>query len=118
MNAKTILKNVSILISPMLLFVVLPIPYSYLNGLVLVKWFGCGCPKFDAAGNMISPDFNANHFTMIFWTVVSVGATVLAFFLSKKFIGNRKWLRALYVAGILAVSLLISCFIFRMTMWE
>lgn len=118
MNAKTILKNVAILISPMLLFVVLPIPYSYLNGLVLVKWFGCGCPKFDAAGNMISPDFNANHFTMIFWTVVSVGATVLAFFLSKKFIGNRKWLRALYVAGILAVSLLISCFIFRMTMWE
>ena len=37
MNAKTILKNIAILISPMLLFVVLPIPYSYLNGLVLVK---------------------------------------------------------------------------------
>lgn len=118
MNTKQTIKTAAALLSPMLLFVVLPIPYSYLNGLVLVKWFGCGCPKFDAAGNMISPDFNANHFTMIFWTVVSVGATVLAFFLSKKFIGNRKWLRALYAAGILAVSLLISCFIFRMTMWE
>lgn len=118
MNAKTILKNIAILISPMLLFVVLPYPYSYANSAFFVKWFGCGCPKIDAAGNMISPDFNANHFTMIFWTVVSVGAVVLAFFLSKKFIGNRKWLRALYVAGILAVSLLISCFIFRMTMWE
>lgn len=118
MNAKTILKNIAILISPMLLFVVLPYPYSYANSTFFVKWFGCGCPKFDAAGNMISPDFNANHFTMIFWAVVSVGAVVLAFFLSKKFIGNRKWLRALYAAGILAVSLLISCFIFRMTMWE
>ena len=118
MNTKQTIKTAAALLSPMLLFVVLPYPYSYANSAFFVKWFGCGCPKFDAAGNMISPDFNANHFTMIFWTVVSVCAAVLAFFLSKKFIGNRKWLRALYVAGILAVSLLISFFIFRMTMWE
>lgn len=118
MNTKKAIKTAAALLSPLLLFVVLPIPYSYLNRFVLVKWLGCGCPKLDAAGNTISPGFNANHFTMIFWAVVSVGAAVLAFFLSKKFIGNRKWLRALYVAGILAVSLLISCFIFRMTMWE
>ena len=70
MNTKQTIKTAAALLSPLLLFVVLPTPYSYLNGLVLVKWLGCGCPKFDAAGNMISPDFNANHFTMIFWAAV------------------------------------------------
>ena len=118
MNAKTILKNVAILISPMLLFVVLPIPYSYANSAFFVKWFGCGCPKFDAAGNMISPDFNANHFTMIFWAIVSVGAGVLAFFLSKKVIKGKPWLRVLYVVAVLAVSCLISFVLYKHMMWN
>ena len=118
MNAKTILKNIAILISPMLLFVVLPIPYSYANSAFFVKWFGCGCPKFDAAGNMISPDFNANHFTMIFWAVVSVCAAVLAFFLSKKVIKGKPWLRALYVVAGLAVSCLISFVLYKHMMWN
>ena len=40
MNTKQTIKTAVALLSPMLLFVVLPIPYSYLNGLVLVKCFG------------------------------------------------------------------------------
>ena len=118
MNTKQTIKTAAALLSPMLLFVVLPIPYSYLNGLVFVKWFGCGCPKFDADGNMISPDFNANHFTMIFWAVVSVCAAVLAFFLSKKVIKGKPWLRALYVVAVLAVSCLISFVLYKHMMWN
>lgn len=33
-------------------------------------------------------------------------------------VGNRKWLRALYVSGILAVSLLISFYLVRMMTWQ
>lgn len=118
MNTKQTIKTAVALLSPMLLFVVLPIPYSYANSAFFVKWFGCGCPKFDAAGNMISPDFNANHFTMIFWAVVSVCAAVLAFFLSKKVIKGKPWLRALYVVAVLAVSCLISFVLYKHMMWN
>ena len=118
MNTKQTIKTAAALLSPLLLFVVLPYPYSYANSAFFVKWFGCGCPKIDAAGNMISPDFNANHFTMIFWAVVSVGAAVLAFFLSKKVIKDKPWLRALYVVAVLAVSCLISFVLYKHIMWN
>lgn len=50
MNTKQTIKTAAALLSPMLLFVVLPYPYSYANSAFFVKWFGCGCPKIDAAG--------------------------------------------------------------------
>lgn len=118
MNAKTILKNIAILISPMLLFVVLPYPYSYANSAFFVKWFGCGCPKTNGAGEIVPSGFNANHFTLIFWAVVSVCAAVLALFLSKKVIKGKPWLRALYVVAVLAVSCLISYVLYRHMMWD
>ena len=53
---KTIVK----LISPLLLFVILVIPYGWLNSNLLVDIFGCGCPTVDEFGNIIHPDFNTN----------------------------------------------------------
>ena len=99
-------KNIAILLSPLLLFVVLLIPYSWLQQTVIVDIFGCGCPKFTEAGELITPDFNGNDFTAIFWSAISLCAAVLAAFLSKRI--TPKWLRVVYVIVILLVSLLIS----------
>ena len=103
--------------SPLLLFPILLIPYSLLNRHVLVKVFGCGCPKVDALGNIITPDFNANDFTSLFWLFISVCATVIAILLSRRF-KDKPWLRIIYTAVILALSLLISTKFTVMMAWK
>lgn len=118
MNVKKTIKTIILLISPLLLFVVLPKPYLYVNSVFIVKWLGCGCPSVDEMGNVIEHSFNANSFTAIFWTVVSLVAAVIAAILSKRLIAKRKPLRVLYVFGILAVSLLISYRLYISMMWN
>ena len=103
--------------SPLLLFPILLIPYSLLNRHVLVKVFGCGCPKVDSLGNIITPDFNANDFTSLFWLFISVCATVIAFLLSRSF-KDKPWLRIVYTAVILALSLIISTKFTVMMTWK
>jgi len=47
------IKNTAVLVSPLLLFVILLVPYSWINGQFIVKWFGCGCPLIDEFGNIV-----------------------------------------------------------------
>ena len=109
-------KNGIRLISPILVFPVLYIPYAFLNSAVIVDWLGCGCPKIDASGEMIHDYFSANDFTRIFWFVIAVGVTVLSWFLSKNIL-KKKWVRVLYTAGMFGVSLFVMCWFVRSMMW-
>lgn len=86
MNISKLVKNVTILVSPLLLFPALIVPYGVLNQRFVVERFGCGCPKLDINGNMINSYFNANYFTMLFWSFISICAIVLSLFLSKKYL--------------------------------
>lgn len=106
MDRNRLIKNTALLAAPLLLFAILLIPYSWLNQTVIVDLFGCGCPKFTETGECITPDFNANHFTALFWSVISLCATVIAGFLSKRI--HKVWLRAVYILAIFGISLLIS----------
>ena len=113
-----IVKKMAILIVPLLLFVVLLIPYSWFNQQYVVEWFGCGCPVLDAEGNMVENNFNANDFTLLFWFCISIIATVLSAVFSKNISEDKKWLRVLYVIGILVVSLFISYSFYQVMMWS
>ena len=114
MDRGKLIKTIALFSAPLLLFAVLLVPYSYLKQAFIVDIFGCGCPKFTETGELITPDFNANHFTALFWTAISLCATVLAAFLSKRI--PHKWLRAVYVIVILFLSLLISGEFYQMLM--
>lgn len=116
-NRKRI-RTVVLLTSPLLLFLVLLLPYSWVNRTFLVEWFGCGCPKVDALGQIITPDFNANDFTALFWLFIAACATVLAVFSSKKIPKEKLWLKVLYVVGIFAASVLIAWRFTQMMMWN
>ena len=116
MDRKNLLKAIALFAAPLLLFPVLLIPYSWFNQAVIVDVFGCGCPKFTEAGELITPDFNANDFTALFWTVISVCAALLAAFLSKRI--PHKWLRVVYVIAVLLLSLLISREFSQMMLWK
>ena len=112
------MKQIAVLVAPLLLFAVLLIPYSWFNQQFVVEWFGCGCPVLDAEGNMVENPFNANDFTLLFWCFVSALATGLSVIFSKNILNDKKWLRVLYVIGMLLVSLLISYSFYQMMMWN
>ena len=102
------LKKTVILLSPLLLFAVLLIPYSLVNNHFIVKWFGCGCPVLDELGNMVENKFNANTFTAYFWLTISACTTLISALLSRKIIRGNILLKILYILGILIISLLIA----------
>lgn len=114
----SLIKKIAVLVSPLLLFAVLLIPYSLVNQQFIVEWFGCGCPVIDEFGNMVENKFNANDFTAIFWAVITVCVTVISAILSKRIAKDKLWLRALYVLGMFIVSLLISHRFCQLMMWN
>lgn len=102
---------------PLLSFFVLVIPYQYLNSAFIVEWLGCGCPIVDEFGNMIENDFDANDFTRIFWSAITVLATVASVFLSKLIPKEKKWLRIVYVISVLVASVAVSAIFCQSMMW-
>ena len=53
-----VIKKIAVLVAPLLLFVVLLVPYSLANQQFIVEWLGCGCPVIDEFGNMVENNFN------------------------------------------------------------
>ncbi len=113
------MKKTIIMILPLLLFLILVIPYRYVNRELIVEWLGCGCPQVDTeTGEIIENSFNANDFTACFWLFVSLCVTTISAFLTKLLPKDKTWLKVLYVVCMLAVSLLISYLFTRSMMWN
>ena len=112
------IKKLCILLSPLTLFPILLIPYSWINNRFLVDWFGCGCPKVDETGNMIHSYFNANDVTRLFWLFITVCVTILSVTFSKKIPQDKRWLKIVYVATMLLLSLFISFRFTQIMMWN
>ena len=110
-------KKIVILLTPILLFAVLFVPYSLANQHFIVDWLGCGCPVIDEAGNVVENNFNANDFTTLFWLLVSACVTAISAFLSKRIPKEKVWLRVLYIVGMLVLSILITYQFCQMMMW-
>lgn len=103
----TLLKKIFFLVLPIVVFMVLYIPYSFLNSRLIVNWLGCGC----------NSGFNANDFTRLFWLFVSVCTAVVSFFASKKNL-NKSWMRVIYAICILLITLYLSILFCRSMMWK
>ena len=111
-------KKIVILMTPILLFAILFVPYSLVNQHFIVDWLGCGCPVIDEAGNVVENNFNANDFTALFWLFVSACVTAISAFLSKIIPKEKVWLRVLYIVGMLVLSILITYQFCQMMMWN
>ena len=111
-------KKIVILLTPILLFAVLFVPYSLVNQHFIVDWLGCGCPVIDEAGNMVENNFNANDFTALFWLFISACVTAISAFLSKIIPKEKVWLRVLYIVGMLVLSILITYQFCQMMAWN
>ena len=111
-------KKIVILLTPILLFAILFVPYILVNQHFIVDWLGCGCPVIDEAGNMVENNFNANDFTALFWLFISACVTAISAFLSKIIPKEKVWLRVLYIAGMLVLSILITYQFCQMMAWN
>lgn len=114
---KTRFRTAGILLSPLLTFFVLFLPYQWLNSSILVKRLGCGCPQVDAAGNVIN-SFNANDFTACFWLLIALGVTGAAIPLSGKLLKDKVWLRIPYILLMAGLSLAIALHFLQRMMWK
>ena len=112
------IKMIANLLTPLLLFAILLVPYSLVNQHFIVDWLGCGCPVIDEAGNMVENNFNANDFTALFWLFISICVTAISVFLSKRISTEKMWFRVLYIIGMFFVSLLIAYQFYQMMMWN
>lgn len=112
------IKKTAVLFSPILLFVVLFVPYDLLNQHFIVDWLGCGCPTVDEYGNMIYSNFNANDFTALFWLFVSACVIAISVFLSRRIPKEKMYFRVLYIVCMLAVSLVISYQFCQIMKWK
>ena len=112
------IKMMAILLTPLLLFAILLVPYSLANQHFIVDWLGCGCPVIDEAGNMVENNFNANDFTALFWLFISICVTAISVFLSKRIQKEKMWFRVLYILGMFLVSLFITHQFCQMMMWN
>ena len=112
------IKMIAILLTPLLLFAILLVPYNLVNQHFIVDWLGCGCSVIDEAGNMVENNFNANDFTALFWLFISICVTAISVFLSKRIQKEKMWFRVLYILGMFLVSLLITYQFCQMMMWD
>ena len=112
------IKKISMCVAPLLLFPALFIPYAWLNSAVIVKWLGCGCPKITASGEMLDDYFSANDFTRIFWLVVAMGITAIAWLQSKAIFTEKKWARIIYVVVIFSISVFLACQFTSHLLWS
>lgn len=111
-------RRIAILLTPLLLFAVLLVPYSWANQQFIVDWLGCGCPVIDEFGDVVENNFNANDFTALFWLFISTCTTIISVFLSRNIPKEKIWLRVLYVICILLISLLITYQFYQMMLWK
>ena len=97
----------------LIIFVVTPI-YNFLDRLILVKVFGCGCVP-SAQSNMLNIAFNANDLRLLVYSLLTMSMVALALIFSKTF--TTKFLRFLYAITVLGVNAAISILIYRTMMW-
>ena len=98
-------------------FVIMPalIPlYSFLDSLVFVEIFGCGCVP-SAQTNMLNIPFNANDLRLTVFSVLTVGLSVWSGFAAKKF--NNKTVKMLYCFGAVLFNLSIAMWFCKTAMW-
>ena len=100
----------------LLLFPLLYVPYRILNEQVIVKWLGCGCPRLDENGNMITNRFNANSFTLLFWGLIALAVVIVSVFNSAKI---QKWyFKAIYITLISMASIVLALLFFYSMQWR
>jgi len=104
------------LLYPFVLFPCLALIYMPVNSMVILPLLKCGCPYENAAGDLVTRYFSANHFTLVYFVLLSLLSVGVALYVNK-FIYRRgfKILYCLFV-GIAVVAMFI--YFYPMLLWR
>ena len=98
-------------------FITMPIMipiYCFLDSLVLVDIFGCGCVP-STQTNMLNIPFNANDLRLTVFSVLTIGMTILGVAISKSF--QRKSTKALYMIAVVLLNVILTMWVVKAFMW-
>ena len=98
-------------------FITMPIMipiYCFLDSLVLVDIFGCGCVP-STQTNMLNIPFNANDLRLTVFSVVTIGMTILSVAISKSF--QRKSTKFLYRIAVVLLNVILTMWVVKAFMW-
>lgn len=98
-------------------FITMPIMipiYCFLDSLVLVDIFGCGCVP-STQTNMLNIPFNANDLRLTVFSVLTIGMTILSVAISKLF--QRKSTKFLYRIAVVLLNVILTMWVVKAFMW-
>lgn len=98
-------------------FITMPIMipiYCFLDSLVLVDIFGCGCVP-STQTNMLNIPFNANDLRLTVFSVLTIGMTILSVAISKSF--QRKLTKVLYRIAVVLLNVILTMWVVKAFMW-
>lgn len=98
-------------------FITMPIMipiYCFLDSLVLVDIFGCGCVP-STQTNMLNIPFNANDLRLTVFSVLTIGMTILSVTISKSF--QRKSTKFLYRIAVVLLNVILTMWVVKAFMW-
>jgi len=98
-------------------FITMPIMipiYCFLDSLVLVDIFGCGCVP-STQTNMLNIPFNANDLRLTVFSVLTIGMTILSVAISKSF--QRKSTKVLYRIAVVLLNVILTMWVVKAFMW-
>lgn len=88
--------------------------YCFLDSLILVEIFGCGCVP-STQTNMLNIPFNANDLRLAVFSVLTIGMTILGITLSKSF--QRKSAKTLYRIAVVLLNVILTMWVVKAFMW-
>lgn len=71
----------------LLILPALYIPYYILNDMVIVRWLGCSCPTVGPDGEVLYRAFNANDFTLLFWSLAGIAVLAVSIYKARRISG-------------------------------
>ena len=93
--------------------ILIPI-YCFLDSLILVDIFGCGCVP-STQTNMLNIPFNANDLRLTVFSVVTIVMTILGIAVSKSF--QRMRTKILYRIGVAVLNSVLTMWVVKAFMW-
>lgn len=100
---------------PLILMPVFIPVYLFLDNLLLVEIFGCGCVP-SVQTNMLGIPFNANDLRKVVFTVLAIGLSVWGIVCSKRF--QKKTAKLLYCIAVIALNLLLALLVVNTFTWK
>ena len=88
--------------------------YCFLDSLVLVDIFGCGCVP-STQTNMLNIPFNANDLRLTVFSILTIGLSVWSIRIAKSF--NKTSSKALYCFAVVLLNVVLTLWVVKTFMW-